>query len=69
VGATREAALLAARRLDPEVDAAQIVPTRLAVSVLYAGGPQPGALIRTWVSTPRDAASYDGRPRVERAGR
>jgi hypothetical protein len=35
---TREAALLAARRLDPQVDATQIVPTELGLSMLYTWG-------------------------------
>ena len=40
---TREAALSAARRIDPKIDAAQIVPTELAVTVLYTwGGPKTG---------------------------
>jgi hypothetical protein len=68
-GPTREAALHAARRLDPRVDPAQIVPTELAVSILYSCGPQPGALVRAWRSTPRGAGGFDGRPREERAGK
>jgi hypothetical protein len=32
---TREAALEAARRTDPQADASQIVPTELAVTVIY----------------------------------
>ena len=35
---TREAALQAARRIDPQVDPAQIVPTTLALTVVYTLG-------------------------------
>jgi hypothetical protein len=42
---TPEAALQAARRLDPSVDAAQIIPTDLAVGVVYMlADPQTGDL-------------------------
>jgi hypothetical protein len=36
---TREAALQAARRLDPQVAEAQIAPTELALTILYLPGP------------------------------
>jgi hypothetical protein len=40
---TREAALEAARRIDPQADASQIVPTELAVTVIYTlSGPNGG---------------------------
>jgi hypothetical protein len=35
---SREAALLAARRLDPQAQADQIMPTELAVTLVYSGG-------------------------------
>jgi hypothetical protein len=41
---TREAALEAARRIDPQADASQIVPSELAVTVMYTlSGPNAGA--------------------------
>jgi hypothetical protein len=65
---TREAALLAARRLDPQVQADQLVPTELAVSILYRCGSQPRAQLRVLRITRQGRAAYDGRPRDNRAG-
>jgi hypothetical protein len=41
---TREAALTAARRIEPQADATQIIPTELALTVVYRlVNPEPGA--------------------------
>jgi hypothetical protein len=68
LGATREAALLGARRLDPQMDPAEIAPTELAVSLLFACGPQPDALVRAWRSRPSLAPSHQGYRGPERPG-
>jgi hypothetical protein len=65
---TREAALLAARRLDPQVQADKIVPTELAVSMLYRCGSQPRAQLRVLRITRQGRTAYDGRPRDDRTG-
>jgi hypothetical protein len=55
---TREAALQAARRIDPQVTEDQIVPTRLDLIMLYSLGPNAGQvrIVRTgndgWIDTP-----------------
>jgi hypothetical protein len=43
---TREAALLAARRIDPKATDAQIEPTRLDVTFLYTWDPDPTKAVR-----------------------
>src|SRR5438128_2273167 len=43
---TREAALLAARHLDPHAQAGQIKPTELAITLVYTdGGPSTGGTV------------------------
>jgi hypothetical protein len=59
---TREAALAGARRLDPAVEPAQIVPTELAVTILYRCGDHPDAYVRVLRIGPNRTTSYDGRP-------
>jgi anti-sigma factor RsiW len=54
---TRQAALLAARRLDPQAQPSQIMPTDLAVTLVYVwGSPKTGGM----ASTHRLAASQTG---------
>jgi hypothetical protein len=60
---TREAALAAARRLDPQVEPAQIVPTELALTILYTCNPRPDAFVHVERATPAGCSGYDGHPR------
>jgi len=59
---TREAVLEAARRIDPQVDPAQIVPTELALTILYTSNPRPGAFVHVERATLSGCYGYDGRP-------
>jgi hypothetical protein len=65
---TREAALQAARRLDPQATDAQIVPTEVAISVLYACEPRPYAYVNAVQATlhGKGAGRYNGYPRPPR---
>jgi hypothetical protein len=55
---TREAALQSARRIDPNVSEAQIVPTELAMRLTYAiGNPQTGGSILEMCATPGGTSS------------
>jgi hypothetical protein len=52
---TREAALQAARRIDPQADPAQITPTELALTVVYTlGSPRTGVRQNAVLATPGD---------------
>jgi hypothetical protein len=59
---TREAAFQAARRLDPSVDPGQILPTELAVTMLYTCGARPDAYVSVLRTTPGVSTGYDGHP-------
>ena len=54
--------LEAARRIDPQVDPAQIVPTELALTILYTSNPRPGAFVHVERATLSGCYGYDGRP-------
>ena len=55
---TREAALQVARRIDPQVEAAQIVPAELAVTVEYLWGGPRTTLNGLALHATADGASY-----------
>jgi hypothetical protein len=61
----RVAALQAARRLHPQVEAAEIVPTELAVELLYACSQQLGGYVNVIRTTSEGSGGYDGRPRID----
>jgi hypothetical protein len=66
---TRAAALQAAQRINPQVSEAQIVPTELAVTVVYTtGSPRIGFTSRVRRATPADAAGWARRFPSERGG-
>jgi hypothetical protein len=56
---TWAAALQAARRIDPQVDPAKVVPTELAVRVLYTlGNAETGGMTREVGATPTQILSW-----------
>jgi len=65
---TREAALQAARRLDPAASDTQIMPTEVAISVLYACEPRPYAYVNAVQATlqGKGAGRYTGYPNPPR---
>jgi Putative zinc-finger len=66
---TREAALQAARRLDAQVDAAQIVPTELGLSMLYTwGDARSGYTTFVVRATPDETATWTLHSPRDRAG-
>src|SRR5437588_815533 len=61
-GATREAALAAARRVDPQADPTQIQPTETAITLLYYWGTaQANGLLRIHTTGPGDTSINSGR--------
>jgi anti-sigma factor RsiW len=66
---TRAAALQAARRIDPQAGEAQIVPTELAVTVVYTlGSPRTGVTAFARQATPDNARGWVHRFSSDRAG-
>jgi hypothetical protein len=61
-GATREATLAAARRIDPEADLSQIRPSKLMLSLLYRwGNEQASGLLQIQTSGPGDVGISQSR--------
>jgi hypothetical protein len=66
---TRTAALQAAQRIDPQVSEAQIVPTELAVTVVYtAGSPRTGVTAQVSRATPNNVKGWAFRLPEDRNG-
>jgi hypothetical protein len=62
---THEAALQAARQLRPQMEPAEIIPTELAMEVLYACSQQLGGYVYVIKTTSSGSGGYDGRPRID----
>jgi hypothetical protein len=66
---TRSATLQAAQRIDPQVAEAHIMPTELAVTLVYTiGSPRTGFTARVRCATPTHASGWSHRSPADRSG-